>query len=557
MRKRFMILGMLGFSFFILTPHAAQPASQDDSAKEAIQISINAGVDYLKRVHTNIGTWPYLGQSGPAMDQVIGCTALCGLALMECGVPVNDNHITAAAKIVRPAASNPRFNFNYSVCLCLLFLDRLHRNEEKKPAADVNAILRLAQLIVNGQSTDGGWTYNLAPGSASDNSNTQFAVVALWVARKYKPGGAIDRALNQADKKFRRSQNINGGWGYDATGSNAQDTPRGTMTCAGLLGIALNAGAKRRSSEAAFRGPDGSGSTDTVYNALETDPQVIKGKAYLETVFQQYLGPQSIHGHASYFFWSLERVATLYRWKKLDDAKTIDWYELGSQYLVRRQNKQTGEWNIDTTCGPEVDTAFVLLFLSKSNLLGSLQEAVFTNPGDGSITGTLPQPREKKPATPQNHEQHARELATKALTALPAERANLLNELRDAPLSKDGAVYTAALIDLINKIDSKTGKELARDALAERLQRLPTKSLLPLLNDDNRELRLAATKAARDTKHNKELESVTHLIGLLEDKDSEVATAALDSLKAISQQDFGKSINRWNRWLETTKPKKP
>ncbi|HMO36554.1 MAG TPA: hypothetical protein PKA06_10970 [Gemmatales bacterium] len=37
---------------------------------------------------------------------------------------------------------------------------------------------------------------------------------------------------------------------------------------------------------------------------------------------------------------------------------------------------------------------------------------------------------------------------------------------------------------------------------------------------------------------------------MLNDPDIGVSNAALESLKALSGQDFGKSIDRWSRWLD-------
>src|SRR5262249_13996781 len=84
------------------------------------------------------------------------------------------------------------------------------------------------------------------------NSNTQFAILALWVARRY--GLPVGGALGMAEKHFRASVNPDGGWGYvvaDLGGrpgvgmggvtNGAGSTP--AMTCAGLLGVGLAYGA--------------------------------------------------------------------------------------------------------------------------------------------------------------------------------------------------------------------------------------------------------------------------------------------------------------------------
>src|SRR5205814_6830000 len=63
-----------------------------------------------------------------------------------------------------------------------------------------------------------------------DNSNTQFAIMAVWVARKH--GLPVDRTLAMVEARFRGSQNDDGSWGYTEHSGERPDS----MTCAGLLG---------------------------------------------------------------------------------------------------------------------------------------------------------------------------------------------------------------------------------------------------------------------------------------------------------------------------------
>ncbi|MFT3882250.1 MAG: terpene cyclase/mutase family protein [Gemmatales bacterium] len=211
--------------------------------KEKVRPAIEAGVEYLKSTQTNNGVWGYMGNQANLNDpNTIGATALIGIALMECGVSPKDRQIQAAYNIIRQAVSNPSMNYNYSICLSILFLDRVNRDNGLKHK-DAGTIMALATRITRGQVNNGGWGYNL-PSSNVDNSNTQFAVVALWVARKYtKPGGDLDRALARTEARFRNSQRPDGGWSYDPTGVQVNFDSTGSMTCAGILGIALHAGA--------------------------------------------------------------------------------------------------------------------------------------------------------------------------------------------------------------------------------------------------------------------------------------------------------------------------
>ena len=53
-------------------------------------------------------------------------------------------------------------------------------------------------------------------GSVSDNSNTQFAILALWIGRRH--GVAVTQPLLLAERRFRKTAAENGGWGYGDAG---------------------------------------------------------------------------------------------------------------------------------------------------------------------------------------------------------------------------------------------------------------------------------------------------------------------------------------------------
>src|SRR5207248_8164230 len=94
----------------------------------------------------------------------------------------------------------------------------------------------------------------------SDNSNTKFATLALWVARRHQI--PTESALRSVAARFRRSQNADGGWGYLSGGGDGPVPPGrfgrgpgppgpmhpnlnetlGSMTCSGLLGLAIGRG---------------------------------------------------------------------------------------------------------------------------------------------------------------------------------------------------------------------------------------------------------------------------------------------------------------------------
>ncbi|MBV9125900.1 MAG: hypothetical protein JO112_21325, partial [Planctomycetes bacterium] len=425
--RRGMHLAILITGALVLTGQAVQAAGEDP-----IQLAIDRGVTYLKKTQNFNGTTP----------QNVGAAALNGLALLECGVPADDPAVQRAAEVVRE--SSVGLTYTYSLALSILFLDRLGDPD------DVPLIQSLTVRLLAGQKADHGWTYecppiseaemhrlsslvqqhpqltarNTAPQNSlpgkrlasplpreikdqlkllskmapapmiTDNSNTQFATLALWVARRYDL--PVDRALERVELRFRNSQNADGGWGYFPLGRGMNlSTP--TMTCAGLLGLAVAHGvtnARLHASTTLERNPP-------ARNNSFRDPAIRAGLVAAGATIGYPVGnkkdprhPVPIIGRGGrgfYYLWSLERVAVIYGLKTINKK---DWYAWGSEILLASQLTD-GSWQGQYPEGG-VDTCFALLFLRRANLAQdltvSLRGQVF-DPGDLNLPGATP-PRE-------------------------------------------------------------------------------------------------------------------------------------------------------------------
>jgi hypothetical protein len=326
---------------------------------------------------------------------------LTGLTLLECGVPASDDLLKRTAKVARTAA--PRLTHTYTVAVALLFLDRLHDDN------DNDQVRSLALRLMAGQKATGAWSYycpllttaesqalsdfvqsqgggpkpperptnlpgrvgrfpvvlgpdklkphsgNLADG---DNSNSQFAVLALWVAQRRDIH--VRPSLVLVERYFRQTQLNDGGWSYYVRDGRFC----GSMTCAGLLTLAVGRSVSLKDFDG--RGP-------------EKDPAIEKGFRYLD----RFIGADSVHSPGDggsiiqatawgdlYYLWSLERVAVVY------DLKTIggkDWYAWASKVIVEAQ-KDDGSWR-DVFVGP-ADTCFALLVLKRVNVVQDLTMTV-------------------------------------------------------------------------------------------------------------------------------------------------------------------------------------
>jgi hypothetical protein len=194
----------------------------------------------------------------------------------------------------------------------------------------------------------------------SDNSNTQFAILGVWVAGRH--GVPTERTLALAARRFRRSQVLDGAWGYKYRASET----RTSMTAAGLMALAVGHGLDQGSAEG---GP----------KKVE-DAAIQKGfKALSESIGKPLGGLKKGHSLANinlYTLWSIERVGVLFNVRQIEGK---DWYHWGAEILVDAQ-KPDGSWH-PTGAGyfgstPPLDTCFALLFLKRANLVKDLSKKV-------------------------------------------------------------------------------------------------------------------------------------------------------------------------------------
>lgn len=409
-----------------------------------------------------------------------------------------------------------------------------------------------------------------------DNSNTQFAALALWVGRRH--GMPIKRALGRLDHRFRRTQLEDGGWTYSPV---LQQTPllagmgsTASMTCAGLLALAITDGATLE--DVRERKPD------APLPDISQDKHLRRGLEAIGTVIgnPRSLQPEGtslpageVGGRTYYFLWSLERVAVALN---LNTIGKKDWYGWGAEILLVNQ-PVNGAWLGDyRDCG--ADTCFALLFLKRANLARDLTSQIkgqVRDPGERLLRGGLgvgnlrgnkrmhsgiestdARPIEKP--QPKAIDTESARLADALLKAQPARRAKLLEKME----AEKGVMYTEALAAAIPKLDGDDHRK-AREALANRLTRMKDDTLADYLQDEDAEIRRAAALAIGQ-KESKKL--LPNLISLLRDSDARVVRAAHASLKALAGEDFGPStratreerdqaVLKWVEWWSKQRKK--
>jgi hypothetical protein len=436
------------------------------------------------------------------------------------------------------------------------------------------------------------------PNTPGDNSNTQFGLIGLWVAARH--GVPADDAFALIEARFLTSQNpSDGGWSYTSTGAGVAGASTASMTCAGLLGLAVgaargNVGGSRtapKPPEGApndpFDNPPG-GKGDGRKGAPDGGPKPIVPadrkkaiEAGLKAVgsvirrtgggapappnqpgiaFPGAAGGGALAGFVGlgneyYLLWSVERVAMAYG---LDTIGDCDWYDWGCGHLLPAQ-RPDGSWD-GGSYGADVNTSFALLFLSRSNFVRDLSRKItgkVNDPGKAELRGTKDRPPLFAPPVQGGSPGPGGTPAAPPPPPEPPESTPALpnvkpsgDPLADALVAATGAAfdaklkeardskgsdYTAALVHAIPKLDGDRQKQ-ARDALADRLTRMTAATLRRMLKDHDAELRRAACLACA---MKDDRQHVPDLIERITDESDLVVRAARAGLKSLTEKDFG------------------
>ncbi len=404
-------------------PAIADPKPLTKEEQTKVDKAIDRAIAYLKRTQTKQGDyWPRRWMT----EYLVGQCALPAYALLEAGVPADDPVIQKAAGYLRSRVlTNDR---TYELSLALLFFDRLGDPKDKalirslalrliagqhvtggwnyrcatvgKEKEDVlfKALVELDKRQEAGEMSMAKLVKDLrlppavralavfhdprllpwqdAPDSeenkraarivgATDNSNTQFAMLGLWAAQRHNiPVGPTFRLMVE---RFQRTQQANGWWTYFLDhDSHADRVQHPSMICVGLLGLAIGCETKSRIPGAP--------------QLKKADLVVLKGLAALSQdmeVAASGLERFAASSRGPYYLWSVERVAMLYDLPTIGDK---DWYRWGARILIACQSP-SGEWRTlsfnaneipKAYYGPTLNTAFALLFLKRSHPMKEL-----------------------------------------------------------------------------------------------------------------------------------------------------------------------------------------
>jgi len=316
-----------------------QPAGAEIDQRQVVR-AIERGVAYLKREQSPRGLWadstPYPG----------GVTALSTLALLNAGVPADDPLIEKALAALRRIQPKK----TYTVALQTMVFCTA------RPKQDFPLIQRnvkwLEQTQIRDGQRSGAWSYPRAEG---DNSNSQFAVLALNEAQR--AGAAVNRATwRRAADYWQRVQNLDGSWGYQPGRSGT-----GSMTCAGVAAIVITSG-KLSGSDASVTGQQ-----IECCRPETTDASLERGLGWLGRNFSVQRNPGMSGFGATWWYYYLYGVERVGRMTARRFLGRHDWYREGAEVLVGNQDPLSGLWKGKGHAedDPHIATSLALLFLSK------------------------------------------------------------------------------------------------------------------------------------------------------------------------------------------------
>ncbi len=318
----------------------------------AVLTAIDRGVGYLKREQSARGTWDDVA------DQEGGTTALATLALLSAGVEVDDPTIQKSLAYLR----EKRLDKTYCVSLQTMVMSIA---EPKRDLPKIQQNVEWLEAVqIRGDRKAGAWSY---PAGDGDNSNTQFAMLALYEAQR--AGAVVQPETWQTSIEYWKGcQNGDGSWGY---WPNRGGT--GSMTSAGIGSLVM--------ARLATQDGDATVEGDRVKccQSHEDDDDIERAIAWLARHFSVSRNPgdaEQAEYWNLYYLYGVERVGRLTARRFIGDH---DWYREGAEFLVAEQDSLGHYWKGRSQTAernPHVGTSLALLFLAKGRwpvLVGKLE----------------------------------------------------------------------------------------------------------------------------------------------------------------------------------------
>jgi hypothetical protein len=359
-RKRPMKFRILATAFLLVFPLASH--ARADISADAVRESIDRAVSFLERRQNPNGTWPdHAGYVG-------GVTGLCTLALLNAGVPPEDEQVERALAYLRGLKGQQ----TYVVSLQTMVFCAA---QPKKDLLLIRQNVKWleARQVTTGQGK-GGWSYPTSSPGGADPSNSQFAVLALYEAER--AGVKVDESTwRLALEYWQRMQNPDGSWGYGKDNAGT-----GSMTCAGITSMIIAAGQLNAGDAEIVDGKVRCCGSQSVNKTIEN------GLRWLARNFSVHTNPSGAgrafaQSNLLYYLYGMERTGRMTAQRFVGDH---DWYREGSDMLLRAQDGLEGYWKGagHAESNEVIGTSFALLFLAKGRRPVLVAKLKHDPPGD-------------------------------------------------------------------------------------------------------------------------------------------------------------------------------
>jgi hypothetical protein len=320
---------------------AGAPTSARAATPEQVEAALSRAKAFLYSQQKN-GNWELVGQRDPkkvghALEggQFGGLTSIAVYALLASGENATDPRITQAVEFLRKADMIGV----YAIGMRSQIWQFLPKTPENRAAIKKDFQLLLQGVQKKGPAL-GLYDYVVAPPSNRlDMSVSQYGVLGMWAAEQSGVNEVPSGYWRQVEESWLRLQQPDGGWLYDGK-PTAGKKPTISMTAAGVATLFITQDYNRANEGLNCRG--------NIAN-----PHIEKGMAFITANFNQALLD------SRYALYGVERIGVASGYKYFG---TIDWYQVGSDYLVRTQGKD-GSWPGRWGLIPE--SSFGMLFLAR------------------------------------------------------------------------------------------------------------------------------------------------------------------------------------------------
>lgn len=488
-------------------------------------------------------------------DNRVGGKCLIGMAFLkhlgDVEHPKVQEAVDACVNLCKREAKDIQTDI-YSTGIAIIFLCEV---DPSRYRAEIEKLLTSLNLR---QKVHGGYGYPLTDGNhgpTGDTSMTQYAVLSSWAAAR---SGVVEVPITHIEKVCNwllRTQDPSGGFGYQGHDSGVvgrrveQSSVRHPLCAAGLGSVYICAellGFVKavEPEEARLEGlpPAVKLAKDDKANQPVALTDKVDLKALRDAIrlgngwfAKNYKIDPTPWTH--YYMYGLERYQSF---KELVDGKTIKepgWYNDGVRFL-RETIRENGCW--ESNCGPEVDTAFALLFLMRSTK--KTIEKTVQLAAEGTLVGGRGLPTSTASVRVRNGQ---------VVVAAPSSAASdLLSALEDP--SEEAL---ADLVDSLEQLELSSNPQELREQVA-RLARIAAGGAP--------EAKILALRTLGKTR---QFDLVPTLIRSVRDPDPRVALEAHIALRTISRKlggielsDPASAVQRqetakaWRDWYLSVRP---